>query len=217
MNVVSGNFLEGVPDMGWVNTPVSCDVMWCHVTRVAPCSCDCYILKDIINNWADDMTTRILENVRKAMQPQSRLLIMERVLHTADYAEEKVSIGTRSHTHTHTAVCNLQQLLSHYHDNNPLPQFKALMDLTMMAFNPSQSRLRTEEEIRFLLEQTSFVDARTYNTRAGYSIVEAFKSETSWGCYEVPFWTLSKAIYLAPFCYNFNEITMYQNSCTQEH
>ena len=53
------------------------------------------------------------------------------------------------------------------------------MDLTMMAFNPSQSRLRTEEEIRFLLEQTSFVDARTYNTRAGYSIVEAFKSETS--------------------------------------
>ena len=51
-----------------------------------------------------------------------------------------------------------------------------MMDLTMMAFNPSHSRLRTEEEIYFLLEQAGFVDAQTYPTRAGYSIVEAFPS-----------------------------------------
>ena len=53
-------------------------------------------------------------------------------------------------------------------------QVKSLMDLTMMAFNPSHSRLRTLEEMYFLLEQSGFVGAQTYPTRAGYSIVEAF-------------------------------------------
>lgn len=52
------------------------------------------------------------------------------------------------------------------------------MDLTMMAFNPSHSRLRTQEEIYHLLEQTGFVDAHTYPTRAGYSVVEAFPKST---------------------------------------
>jgi len=48
------------------------------------------------------------------------------------------------------------------------------MDLTMMAFHPSHSRLRTQEEMFFLLEKSGFVDAQTYSTRAGYSIIEAF-------------------------------------------
>ena len=50
------------------------------------------------------------------------------------------------------------------------------MDLTMMAFNPAHSRLRTEEEIYFLLEQSGFVDAQTYRTRASYAIIESFPS-----------------------------------------
>lgn len=50
------------------------------------------------------------------------------------------------------------------------------MDLTMMAFNPAHSRLRTEEEIYFLLEQSGFVDAQTYPTRASYAIIESFPS-----------------------------------------
>jgi len=48
------------------------------------------------------------------------------------------------------------------------------MDLTMMAFNPSHSRLRTQEEMYFLLEQSGFVEPQTYPTRAGYSIIESF-------------------------------------------
>lgn len=47
----------------------------------------------------------------------------------------------------------------------------------MMAFNPSHSRLRTEEEIYFLLEQSGFIEAQTYPTRAGYSIIEAFPTK----------------------------------------
>ena len=51
------------------------------------------------------------------------------------------------------------------------------MDLTMMAFNPSDSRLRTEEEMYFLLEQSGFVEPQTYATRAGYSIIESFPNK----------------------------------------
>ena len=57
-------------------------------------------------------------------------------------------------------------------------QLKSVMDLTMMAFNPSHSRLRTQEELYFLLEQSNFGDAQTYATRAGYSIVEAFPTRS---------------------------------------
>ena len=53
-------------------------------------------------------------------------------------------------------------------------QLKSLMDLTMMAFHPSHSRLRTQEELYFLLQQSGFADSQTYPTRASYSIVESF-------------------------------------------
>ena len=55
-------------------------------------------------------------------------------------------------------------------------QLKSLMDLTMMAFHPSHSRLRTQEELFFLLQQSGFADSQTYPTRASYSIVESFPS-----------------------------------------
>ena len=44
----------------------------------------------------------------------------------------------------------------------------------MMAFNPSHSRLRSQEELFYLLEDTGFGDAQTYHTRAGYSIIEVY-------------------------------------------
>ena len=54
-------------------------------------SCDCYVLKDIINNWSDEAAVNILTNVHNSMKPGSRLLVMERVMHTSDYEEERVS------------------------------------------------------------------------------------------------------------------------------
>lgn len=123
IRIVPGDFFEDVPEMG----------------------CDCYVAKDIINNWSDEASVTILTNIHKSMKPGSRLLIMERIMHTADYAEERL---------------------------------KALMDLTMMSFNPSQSRLRTQEEFYFLLEQTGFISPLTYTTRAGYSIIQTTPKTT---------------------------------------
>ena len=44
----------------------------------------------------------------------------------------------------------------------------------MMAFNPSHSRLRTAEELYFLLEEASFADPQLYSTRAGYNVIECY-------------------------------------------
>jgi hypothetical protein len=53
-------------------------------------------------------------------------------------------------------------------------RLKSLLDLTMMSFHPSHSRLRTEEELFFLLQQSGYSDPQTYPTRASYSIIETF-------------------------------------------
>lgn len=119
ISLVAGNFSESIPTLG----------------------CDCYILKDILQNWSDEEAAIILKNLRKAVATGSRILVIERVMHTGSYPEERV---------------------------------KALMDLTMMAFNPSHSRLRSQEELFYLLEDNGFGDAQTYHTRAGYSIVEVY-------------------------------------------
>lgn len=55
--VVSGDFFAGVPDNG-----------------------DLYILKYIIHDWDDGDAVRILTNVRKAMRPESRLLVIDVVM-----------------------------------------------------------------------------------------------------------------------------------------
>ncbi len=41
---------------------------------------DAYILKSILHDWEDDRAVVILENCRRAMRPESRLLVVERLL-----------------------------------------------------------------------------------------------------------------------------------------
>ena len=52
--------------------------------------CDCYILKDILENWSDEDASTILSNLYKIINKNSRVLIIERVMHTGSYSEEKV-------------------------------------------------------------------------------------------------------------------------------
>jgi hypothetical protein len=42
-----------------------------------PEGCDAYVLKDILHDWDDDRCVRILENVRRAMKPDARVLVCE--------------------------------------------------------------------------------------------------------------------------------------------
>jgi len=54
--------------------------------------CDCYILKDILNNWSDEASNIILNNLFAAVTTGNRVLIIERVLHTGGAAEEVVRV-----------------------------------------------------------------------------------------------------------------------------
>ena len=53
--------------------------------------CDCYILKDILQNWSDEDAAQILSNLRAVMDTDHRLLVIETIMHTGSYAEERVS------------------------------------------------------------------------------------------------------------------------------
>ena len=45
-----------------------------------PPDADAYLLKGVIHDWDDDAALRILKNCRRAMRPDSRLLIVEQLL-----------------------------------------------------------------------------------------------------------------------------------------
>ena len=59
------------------------------------CSCDCYVLKDILQNWSDEDAVLILGNLYDAISPGSRLLVVETVQHTGSHSEEKVGVLPR--------------------------------------------------------------------------------------------------------------------------
>ena len=54
-------------------------------------SCDCYILKDILQNWSDEDASLILNNLYETVKPGQRVLIIETVMHTGSFTEERVS------------------------------------------------------------------------------------------------------------------------------
>ncbi len=45
-----------------------------------PAGADAYLLKNIVHGWDDARATRILENCRRAIKPNGRLLLIERVI-----------------------------------------------------------------------------------------------------------------------------------------
>ena len=52
--------------------------------------CDCYILKDILQNWSDEEATVILRNLRSVVKKDNRVIVIENILHTGRHSEEKV-------------------------------------------------------------------------------------------------------------------------------
>ncbi len=57
VEIIPGNFFNTVPDQG-----------------------DLYILKNIIHNWDDEQSVRLLQNIHQAMKPDSRVMIIEMVI-----------------------------------------------------------------------------------------------------------------------------------------
>jgi hypothetical protein len=52
--------------------------------KSVPEGADAYVLSHILHDWSEDRCRAILDNVRKAMKPESRLLIVEMVLPEGD-------------------------------------------------------------------------------------------------------------------------------------
>lgn len=61
-----------------------CEVVAGDMFKSVPEGADVYILKWILHDWDDEPSVRILANIRKAMQPGSKLLIIDAILAPGD-------------------------------------------------------------------------------------------------------------------------------------
>jgi SAM-dependent methyltransferase len=62
--------------------PISlrCEIIGGDFFKGVPAGADAYILKGIIHDWNDEAALKILKNCRRAIRPDGRLLLAERVL-----------------------------------------------------------------------------------------------------------------------------------------
>jgi hypothetical protein len=68
---------EAVADLGLADR---CQVVAGDFFESVPAGADAYVLKSVIHDWDDAKSTQILRNCRRAMAPDSRLLLVELVL-----------------------------------------------------------------------------------------------------------------------------------------
>ena len=57
-----------------------------------PGRCDCYILKDILQNWSDEDAAIILSNLKGVIEKDHRILLIETIMHTGSFSEERVRV-----------------------------------------------------------------------------------------------------------------------------
>jgi hypothetical protein len=57
-----------------------CEVIGGSFFEAVPAGADGYMLKHIIHDWDDERALTILQNIRKAIQPSGRLLVVEVVI-----------------------------------------------------------------------------------------------------------------------------------------
>jgi O-methyltransferase domain len=57
-----------------------CEARVCDIFQAVPEGGDAYIMKHIIHDWDDERAATILRNIRAAMQPGGRVILLESVL-----------------------------------------------------------------------------------------------------------------------------------------
>jgi hypothetical protein len=55
--------------------------------KEVPAGADCYVLKQIVHDWNDQNAVRILRNVRRAIRPDGRLVLIDVILKSANEAD----------------------------------------------------------------------------------------------------------------------------------
>jgi orsellinic acid C2-O-methyltransferase len=99
----AGNFFDSVPD-----------------------GADAYILKSVIHDWDDDKSRLILENCRRAMGRQGRLLLVEQVL------PDRLEITA---THQSLMRSDLTMLVAHAAKERTEGEFRILLDSSGLRVN----------------------------------------------------------------------------------
>lgn len=75
--------IEEALKAGYVSEPDvggRCEALSGDFLQSVPAGADAYVLKYIIHDWDDDRSVRILENCRRAMAPDGRVLVIEHVV-----------------------------------------------------------------------------------------------------------------------------------------
>lgn len=57
-----------------------CKIAGCDFFRVIPKGSESYLMSNILHDWPDDKCKSILNNCRKAMQPEAKLLLIEMIV-----------------------------------------------------------------------------------------------------------------------------------------
>jgi hypothetical protein len=70
--------------------------------KQVPPGADAYLLKNILHDWNDDQCVTVLQQVRRAMRPEARLLLVESLLERSDFR----SIATFIDVHMAVACDN---------------------------------------------------------------------------------------------------------------
>ena len=82
--------------MFYVETTRILFAIYSIIQVIPPRSCDCFILKDILQNWSDEDAALILSNLYGVVNKGNRVLVIETILHTGSFSEERVSGSTLS-------------------------------------------------------------------------------------------------------------------------
>jgi SAM-dependent methyltransferase len=82
------NAAAGRASMQRLGLSERCRVMGGDFFKAVPKGCDAYLLSHVLHDWPEDQALKIVENCRRAMAPDGRLLIVEDVIADDDQGME---------------------------------------------------------------------------------------------------------------------------------
>lgn len=77
-----------------------CQIQTGSFFETIPTGADAYLVKNIIHDWSDESSLKILTNIRQAMKPQARLLIVETVVPEGNSYHEGKLVDLEMLVHT---------------------------------------------------------------------------------------------------------------------
>ena len=125
-----------------------CEFIGGDALEGVPAGSDAYILSAVLSGWEDDEAIVPLQNCRKVMAPQGKLLIVDWIMPAADEPREEFLFWDA-----------------------------VITDLIMLATTGIRSRIRTSAEFEALLHEAGFTRTALVPTQSSMWVIEAVPSE----------------------------------------